>query len=135
MKCLFGLILSLFLASAVITAQPPAANEDDEFGCGLRTELVVAKVWVTSSKKGFLKDLTDKNFEVYDEKTLRKIDFFNFDEETNQYIIAFYNEDYLDDKWHEVKVEVKLSADKKKEYGEVTVSVTDGYYPGLLNQK
>jgi len=137
MKHLFGLILWLFFIPIAISAQQPVASptpptpvDEEEIGCGLRTELVVINVWVMSSKKGFLRNLTYKNFEIYDEKTRREVEFFSFDGQSNQYIIAFYPEDYaLDNKWREVKVKVKLSAEEKKEFGKTSVSGQTGYYP------
>jgi hypothetical protein len=137
MKRLFSLILFIFLFVFVIEAQkqdvsptPSSQDEIEEPDCGLIKNLVVIKVWVNSDKKGFSRDLIVKNFKVYDEKAEAEIAFFMFDEQTNQYIIGFYQEDFTpDNKWHEVEVKVKLSAEEKKKFGKVSVSGQTGYYP------
>jgi VWFA-related protein len=80
MKLLFGLILSVFLCVSATEAQkpivsptPPAVEED----CGLTdAELLTLDVSVWSSKAGYLKDLTYKDFEVYIENVPQKVEFF-----------------------------------------------------------
>ena len=133
---LFGLILAGFLSVSVCEAQKPTisptlqvANEDEGFEWGIPTDLININVWVWSSKKGYLTDLTADNFVIYDKKVRQKIEFCLFNEPTNQYHVSFYpNVTVPDDTWHDVKVKVKLSAEKKKEYGKIFVRATNGYY-------
>lgn len=135
MKYLFGLFLSVFLMTVAVTAQQPAAStaaaDDEDWECGLTSpELVTLNVVVRSDKKGYLKNLTYKDFELYDEKTSQLIEFFTFDEQTNQYTIGFtpYVSSTPDGKWHKVKIKVKLPAEKKKGLGKIFVQGQDGYY-------
>ncbi len=125
---LFSLV---FLSFAAVKAQqtvPTTANEDDEFVCGLKSpELIQIKVSV-SGRSGDLSHLSYKDFVVYDERKRQEIVFFKFDELKNQYTIGFYKPEFiLNNNWHKVKV--KLSAEKKKEYGKIFVSGQNGYYP------
>jgi hypothetical protein len=70
-----------------------------------------------------LENLTSKNFEIYDDETLQKIEFLNFDKLTNQYNIGFYPRiPATEKKQHKVKLNIKLSAEEKKQFGKVIVS-------------
>ena len=138
-----GILLGLFMlfSFSVINAQEerslPIPPVEDEWECGLTDPpLVQFNVLVWSSKKGYLKDLTYKDFEVYDEKELQDIEYFTFDESTNQYVMGFSQKYYvLDNKWHNLKVKIKLSAKKKKDYGKISVLAQKGYYPENLKSK
>ena len=133
-----SLIWLLLLSSFVnIKAQkkadsPILSSSDNDSECGLISPpLIEITVSVRSSKKGELKKLTYKDFEVYDEKMLQIIESFKFDESKRQYSIGFYPivSPLKDNKRHDVKIKIKLSAEKKKEYGKVFVSGQKGYYP------
>ena len=73
---LFILLLfsfSFFYISAQEKQNSPVQNED----CGLTDlPLVQLNVSVSSSKNGYLKDLTDKDFEIYDGKERQEIEYF-----------------------------------------------------------
>lgn len=135
-KFLLLCLLTLFLIAGIKAQEssslpfPPTINNDEEFNCGLRDpELIQFKVTIESSKKGYLKNLTYEDFEIYDEEALQ-IEFFKFDEVTNQYLIAFIQPDFITDKkWRDVKIKIKLSAEKRKEYGKIIVRGQKGYYP------
>lgn len=76
MKILSGLILSLFLLVSAAQAQQPTPTPVEE-DCGLTSpELVTLNVSVWSKNKGYLKDLNDKNFEVFNGKDKQPIEFF-----------------------------------------------------------
>ncbi len=110
---------------------------DDEWECALTdTPLVEIIVSVWSNKMGELKNLTYKDFEVYDEKELRQIEFFKFDELKNQYTIGFFQDENIpDNEWRNLKVNIKLSEKIKKDYGEISVKAQKGYYSGNLKPK
>ncbi|HEY0457957.1 MAG TPA: hypothetical protein VGC97_02325 [Pyrinomonadaceae bacterium] len=137
MKYRFGLILLLFLAPAVITAQQPSASptppvvaDDDVIADSIQTELIVIRASVASSKKGCLENLTAKNFEIYDEKGVLAIEYLSFDERTNQYVIGFYPEENASEyNWRKVKVKVKFSAEEKQEYGKISIDRQNGCDP------
>lgn len=127
--------LLIFLSLSNINAQKERSLPKDEDSWGyIETCLVVLNVSVQSSKKGFLKDLTYKDFKIYDDKKLKEIEFFKLDELKNQYLVGFYPKDcVLGDKWHDVKV--KLLNKKKKNYGKISVKAQDGYYSGNPKSK
>ena len=135
--------LILFSISAVKAQEPiasptpPVVTDENDMVCHLTDPpLVQLDVSVWSSKKGDLKDLTYKVFEVYDKKELQDIVFFIFDELKNQYVIGFYQKDYLqDNKWRNIKVKVKLSKEKRKNYGKISVKAQNGYYSGNPKSK
>ncbi|HEX8370180.1 MAG TPA: hypothetical protein VF604_16655 [Pyrinomonadaceae bacterium] len=83
--------------------------------------IIQFKFSVRSNKKGYLENLTDKDFEVYERKEIQEIDFLSFDESKNQYIVAFYEkEPPADSKPHKLKklkVKVKMSKEGRKDYG------------------
>ena len=108
----------------------PVPSEDDQTVCGLTTfAFAEINVSVWSRKKGYLKDLTYKDFRVYDEKELQEIEYFKFDELKNQYTIGFHQKYFIpDDKWRDLKVKVKLPEVKKKHYGKIFVRAQNGYY-------
>ncbi len=124
------LILASFAAlKAQVSNTAPATNDEDEIGCGLVTDLVNFNFLVWSSKKGHLNDLTAKDFVVFDDKEKQEIEFFQFDKSTNQYSIAFSPQDFIvHNQWHEVKIEVKLTAEKMKETGKILVIGQNGYF-------
>lgn len=129
--CLFILFLVLAVRSQepLDLASPPPAAEDDGV-CGLRFHIVQINVSVWSNKEGYLKDLTYKDFKIYDEKELQEIDTFEFDELKNQYTVGYYPTYFVSDAiWREIKVEVKLSKTKKVRYGDILVNAPNGYYP------
>jgi hypothetical protein len=134
------ILFVLLIGAAVFSVEAQSPNNstvaDDEMVCGLHSDLVNIEVSVWSERAGYIKDLTEKDFIVYEEKTAQSIEFFLFDEQTNRYSIGYYPEiDFsFDQKWRKVEIKVNLSKEKKREYGEVTVSGTNGYYPSLLNQ-
>ncbi|MEP7036870.1 MAG: hypothetical protein ABI891_00875 [Acidobacteriota bacterium] len=130
------LFLLLLFSFSVIEAQeksdlPISPIVDDEWECGLTDPpLVEINVSAWSSKKGDLKDLNYKDFEVYDEKEFREIEYFKFDELKNQYTIGFHQDEYIPiDKWRNVKVKIKLSEKMRKDYGKISVRAQKGYYP------
>ena len=86
-------------------------------------------ILVRSNKNGYLRNLTYKDFEVYIEKELQEIEFFTFDKTKNQYILGFYKENFRGNKWYNVKIKLKLSIEKKKDYGKISVKTQKGYYP------
>ena len=99
------------------------AAEGSKIDTIIDTELVNLKVSVKSNKKGYLENLTSKNFEIYDAKTLQKIEILNFDESTNQYDIGYIPDiPAKDEKRREVRLKIKLSAEEKKEYGKIIVN-------------
>lgn len=125
-----------FFSFSVIKAQekadlPVSPIIDDEWECGLiNPPLVEINVSVWSNKKGDLKDLNYKDFEVYDEKEFREIEYFKFNELKNQCTIGFHQNEYIPiDKWRNVKVKIKLSEKIKKDYGKISVRAQKGYYP------
>ncbi len=81
-----GLILILFFSSSIVKAQK---NEDltvtqsaeNENQCELQTNFVQIDVSAWSSKKGFLNNLTDKDFEIYDKKESQPIVCFKKSDE------------------------------------------------------
>lgn len=136
-------LLILFSISVVKSQEPtasptpPIVVDEDNVGCVLpEIPLVQLEVSVWSSKKGDIKDLIYKDFKVYDENELREIEFFKFDEAKNQYVIGFSQKDYMpDNKWHDIKVKVKLSTEKRKNYGKISVKAQNGYYSGNPKSK
>ena len=139
-KGILLVLLLLFVTSAVkaqepITSPTPPLLTDEDSGGGTPTDLIVLNVSVQSRKKGYLKDLTYKDFEVYDEKELQEIEFFTFDETKNQYILGFYKEDFTDNKWHNLKVKIKLSKEKQRIYGKISVTASKEYYSGNPKSK
>jgi hypothetical protein len=127
------ILLCLFILCAIsVTAKAQEANPRptppvtaDEDDCGLTTpEMIWVGVSVWSNRMGYLKDLTYKDFEVYEENELQEIEFFIFDEAKNQFVIGFHQKDFIpDDKRRDVKVKVKLS--KENVYGEITVTQSE----------
>ena len=89
--------------------------------------MVIVSFSVWSGKKGYLKNLTAKDFEVYDREEEQEIDSVVFDELNNRYFIEFYEKDApssfekQDVKIHDVKIKVKLSKQSRRDYGEITV--------------
>ena len=112
------------------TNLPIPLPANDEWECALTdTPLVELYISVSSNRKGDLKDLTRKNFVVDDEKEIRAIEFFKFDELKNQYIIGFFKDDNIpENKWRSVEIKLKLSKEKKKDYGKISVKAQKGYY-------
>jgi hypothetical protein len=109
---------------------PPVVNEEDGYEPGIPTDLIAIHASVTSGKKGCLENLTAKNFEIYDEKTVLKIEFVDFEKVINQYVITFIPPgDPAKYDWRRVKVKVKLSAEEQKECGKISVNRKNGYYP------
>ena len=137
-KILLLFLLMVFLIAA-LEAQVPCRNspsltisdKDDLTSHGIRTDLIVSIVSIQSNKKGCLRYLTDKNFEIYDENEKQEIVIFGFDKSTDKYYIGFYPKVFnlLDDKWHNVKIKLKLPKEKKKDYGKISVKAQKGYYP------
>ncbi len=127
-------LLLLFSFSAIKAQEetdlPSPPIVDDEWECGLiNPPLVEINVSVWSSKKGDLKGLNYKDFEVYDEKEFREIEYFKFNELKNQYTIGFHQDEYIpNDKWRNVKVKIKLSEKMRKDYGKILVRAQKGYY-------
>jgi len=123
------LILVMFLLVFTVEAQKSGiepvslgVNVDDEIDTVINTELVNIRVSVRSSKKGYLKTLSPENFEIYDAKTLQKVEFLNFDESTNEYNVGYLPDiPATDRKRREVRLRIKLSAGEKKEFGKITV--------------
>lgn len=81
-----GLILILFFSFLIIKAQEngdlavsQAVEVEDQ--CGLKSNLVQIDVSAWSNKKGFLQDLTHKDFEIYDEKEIQPIICFKKSDE------------------------------------------------------
>ena len=105
-----------------LPASSPAA-EEDEIVCGLTRPLLIRisfSAW--SSKKGYLKNLTSGDFEVYERNEMQEVDSFIFDESKNRYLIAFYpTRDKADFEKYDVKIKVKLSKQSRKEYGKISV--------------
>ncbi len=138
----FLLCLLLFFSFYVVEAQenidlPIQSSLEEGVLCVIPyKKFVELNVSVSSDKKGDLKDLIYKDFEVYDEKELQEITYFKFDELKKQYTIGFYPK-YLtsDDEWRNVKVKIKLSQKKKKDYGKISVKAQKGYYSGNLKSK
>jgi Ca-activated chloride channel family protein len=92
MRFLPILILLLFLVPIARAQQPAVSptplteNED----CGLTTpELVTLNVSVWSKNKGYLKDLTHKNFEIFDGKDKQTIEYFSQTDEPASIGILF----------------------------------------------
>ena len=117
------LFSSLFAANAQQKSNlsvTQTVKEDNEFDCGL-TEPDITQVEVSvNNEKGVLRNLTYKDFVVYDEKEMRDIIFFVFDEKIMRYKIGFYQNS--NNKRRDVKVKLKLSVEKRKEYGKIFVS-------------
>ena len=131
------LVFCFLLLFSIIKAQENNNSSisvpmEDDFECGLvSSPLIQINVSVWSNKGGYLKNLTYKDFEVYDEKVLQVAEFFKFDELKNQFTIGFYPTIFTlsDNKWRNVKIRVKLSTEKRKKYGKIFVSGQNGYYP------
>ena len=132
------LCLMAFLVNSSVKAQepivlptPPIQSESEDRLCSfINPPLVEIDVSVSSGRKSSLKDLTYKNFEIYDEKEFREIVFFKFDKLKNQYTIGFYQDEYIpENKWRNVKIKLNLSKEKKKDYGKIFVKAQKGYYP------
>ena len=69
----------------------------------------------------YIKNLTSKDLEVYEEDKIQRIEFFKFDELENQYKLGFLQEDLIyADKNREVKV--KLKKEIKEHYGNIVVN-------------
>lgn len=123
------LVLFVFLLTALVSGQAKTQNES-----GIIVDPMPVTVFfnisVWSSKKGYLRSLTYKDFEIYDEKVSQRIIFFKFDELTNQYTIGFYPEvSPSEEKWRDVKIKVKLAAEQRKDYGKIFVRGQKRYYP------
>ena len=91
MKLPVSLILFVLVCVFVSRAQSPAISatpENEE--CGLPSpELATLNVSVWSKNKGYLKDLTVKNFEIFDGKSQQRIDFFSQTDEPASVGILF----------------------------------------------
>lgn len=129
-KCLFILLLFSFTNAQVEPKLSLPLPMDDEMVCGLtQPPLILLDVSIWSSEKGYLNYFTYEDFEVYnEEEKLQDIEFFKFDELKNHYTIGFIQEDeLLGFKWKDIKVKLKLSKEKKKNFGEVSITVQKGY--------
>jgi Ca-activated chloride channel homolog len=93
MKFLMGLILSVFISVSVSEAQKttasPAPVTENKVSGLFSPESVTLNVSVWSKNKGFLKELTDRNFEIYDGKTKQTIEFFSQQNEAASVGILF----------------------------------------------
>lgn len=93
MKLLLGLILTVLLCVSAAEAQktvvsPTPLTEDEE--CGLtRPELAMLNVSVWSKNKGYLTDLTLKDFEIFDGKDKEVIEYFSQSDEPASIGILF----------------------------------------------
>jgi hypothetical protein len=110
-----------------LPASSPAAEVDVTCALKISTSLVTVGFSVWSGKKSYLKNLTAKDFAVYYGEEEREIHSVVFDELNNRYFIEFYEEDSAlglekhDVKIQDVKIQVKLSKQSRKDYGEITV--------------
>ncbi len=128
--CLFIIFSCFVIKAQEKTDLPIPPLVDDEWECGLTaTPLVEIYVSVLSSKKGNLKNLTYKDFEVYDEKEIREIEFFKYDELKNQYKIGFFQDENIsENSWRNVKIKLKLSKEKTKDFGKISIKAQKGYF-------
>jgi hypothetical protein len=125
-KAILLCFLTLFSFSAASAQEKPNVPDSAEENIHhLLVTLIRFKFSVWSSKKGYLKNLTAKDFEVYERKEIQEIDSLIFDESKNQYIVIFYEkEPSADSKPHtlkELKVKVKMSKERRKDYGKIFV--------------
>ncbi|HEX8734528.1 MAG TPA: hypothetical protein VF721_04345 [Pyrinomonadaceae bacterium] len=127
-----SLCLLVFFSCCVAQAQekndlPTSAEDENECVLKVSSSMVIVSFSVWSGKKGYLKNLTAKDFEVYDREEEQEIDSVVFDELNNRYFIEFYEKDApssfekQDVKIHDVKIKVKLSKQSRRDYGEITV--------------
>ena len=128
--------LILFFFITAINAQkadelPLETSEDDGTVCGLLSPVVVTVSFsVINSKNEYLKNLTYKDFEIYENNTLQLIEFFKFDELKNQYLLGIFKEDPIKaDKNRGAKIEVKLTKEKEKFYGNIVIKELSKIYP------
>jgi hypothetical protein len=125
------LLCLLMLCALSMTAKAQQSNPlptppmtEDEDVCGLTdSDMIWTAVSVWSNRMAYLKDLTYRDFEVYFENEPQEIEFFEFEEQSNRYIIGFHEKYFLpDDRRRDVKIKVKLSKEKADEYGEMIVT-------------
>lgn len=124
-----SLCLLIVFSCAVTKAQEKTGEpicKDDEIRCAHRYLITLIQVSfsVRSSKKGYLKNLTYKDFEVYERSEIQEIDYFIFDKSKNRYVIGFYpTKDKTDSEKYDVKIKVKLSKRSREEYGKISVEL------------
>ena len=134
LKYLFILLLFTVANAQEKSHSPISPPEDDaEIVCGLLSPLLIQlDVSVWSGQKGYLNNLTDKDFEVFEKEKLRDIEFFKFNEEKNQYTIGFYQEDLEQNlqqeiKEQDIKVKLKLSKEEEKAFEKISITVQKIY--------
>ena len=94
--------MAVFLCAAGAEAQNPAvlpASTPVEAECGLiASEMVTLNLSVWSKNKGYLRGLSDKNFEIFDGKTKQPIEFFKQQDEPLSVGILFDLSDSMENR-------------------------------------
>lgn len=129
------IVLGLFILFSIcaIKAQErnllPSPSAENGTDCVLFVDSKIVRInfSVWSNKGGYLKNLTQKDFEIYDENEFKKIEFFEFDKLKNQYSIEYLQSNSVkDNEWRDLKI--RLSEDKKRNFGKVIINSPKGYY-------
>jgi Ca-activated chloride channel homolog len=113
MRFLLVLILSVFLCVSSTEAQNPAVSPaDDDETCGLLVpELVTLNVSVWSKNKGYLNNLTHKNFEIFDGKNKHSIEYFKQTDEPVSVGIIFDLSESMQNLWNSKLNEVPMAVE------------------------